>query len=51
MIGLSEIHVENWGDMHLLSSEFLTVVQQAAVAVYPWIGKGNKNEADGRQQK
>jgi fructose-1,6-bisphosphatase II len=27
--------------------DFLTAAQQAAVAAYPWIGRGNKNEADG----
>ncbi|MFY4775162.1 class II fructose-bisphosphatase [Metabacillus sp. RGM 3146] len=30
-----------------LSTDFLTVAQQAAIASYPWVGKGNKNEADG----
>lgn len=30
-----------------LSGEFLIVAQNAAIAAYPWIGKGNKNEADG----
>lgn len=30
-----------------LAGEFLTVSQKAATGVYPWIGKGNKNEADG----
>jgi len=30
----------------LLSAEFLTVVQNAAISVYPWIGKGRENEAD-----
>ncbi|WP_110928743.1 class II fructose-bisphosphatase [Bacillus massiliglaciei] len=29
-----------------LAMDFLTVAQQAAIASYPWIGKGNKNEAD-----
>jgi fructose-1,6-bisphosphatase II len=28
-------------------SEFLDVAQQAAIAAYPWVGRGNKNEADG----
>ncbi|MQR87028.1 class II fructose-bisphosphatase [Bacillus megaterium] len=30
-----------------LAMDFLTVAQQAAIASYPWVGKGNKNEADG----
>ncbi|MCM3717755.1 class II fructose-bisphosphatase [Fictibacillus phosphorivorans] len=30
-----------------LSMDFLTVAQQAAIASYPWVGKGKKNEADG----
>ncbi|SHE09795.1 Fructose-1,6-bisphosphatase class 2 [Chlamydia abortus] len=29
-----------------LADQFLTVAQHAAIAAYPWIGKGNKNEAD-----
>ncbi|AIE61789.1 class II fructose-bisphosphatase [Bacillus methanolicus] len=29
-----------------LAMEFLSVAQQAALASYPWIGKGNKNEVD-----
>lgn len=27
--------------------DFLAVSQKAAIASYPWVGKGNKNEADG----
>ena len=30
-----------------LAMDFLTVAQKAAIASYPWIGKGNKIEADG----
>lgn len=30
-----------------LVMDFLAVSQQAAIASYPWIGKGNKDEADG----
>jgi len=30
-----------------LVMDFLDVSQQAAIAAYPWIGKGNKMEADG----
>ncbi|ULT56549.1 class II fructose-bisphosphatase [Neobacillus drentensis] len=30
-----------------LVMDFLEVSQQAAIAAYPWIGKGNKMEADG----
>lgn len=33
--------------IQLLSDQFLTVSQRAAIATHPWIGKGNKNEADG----
>lgn len=33
--------------IQLLAMDFLAVAQQAAIASYPWIGKGNKNEADG----
>ncbi|GAE26908.1 fructose-1,6-bisphosphatase [Halalkalibacter wakoensis JCM 9140] len=34
-------------DVKALAMDFLTVSQQAAIAAYPWIGKGKKNEADG----
>ena len=34
-------------DIQALSSEFVTVAQQAATAVYSWIGRGNNDEADG----
>ncbi|WP_332631777.1 class II fructose-bisphosphatase [Halalkalibacter flavus] len=34
-------------DVKALAMDFLTVSQQAAIASYPWIGKGKKNEADG----
>ncbi|MEH7416648.1 class II fructose-bisphosphatase [Neobacillus drentensis] len=30
-----------------LVMDFLSASQQAAAAAYPWIGRGNKNEADG----
>lgn len=30
-----------------LAMDFLTVAQRAAIASYPWIGKGDKNAADG----
>lgn len=30
-----------------LAGDFLAVSQNAAIASYPWIGKGKKNEADG----
>lgn len=35
------------GDVQLLAMDFLAVAQQAAIASFPWIGKGNKNDADG----
>lgn len=34
-------------DVQSLAMDFLTVAQKAAIASYPWIGKGNKIEADG----
>ncbi|WP_245947503.1 class II fructose-bisphosphatase [Bacillus taeanensis] len=34
-------------DVKALAMNFLPVAQKAAIASYPWIGKGNKNEADG----
>src|SRR4051812_30313818 len=34
-----------------LSDQFLKVSQVAAIATFPWIGKGNKNEADGAATK
>ncbi|WP_455931091.1 class II fructose-bisphosphatase [Priestia aryabhattai] len=39
--------VVNQDYVRALAMEFLTVAQQAAIASYPWVGKGNKNEADG----
>ncbi|MGG0454486.1 class II fructose-bisphosphatase [Priestia megaterium] len=39
--------VVNQEYVRALAMEFLTVAQQAAIASYPWVGKGNKNEADG----
>ena len=34
-------------DVQSLASEFLMVAQKAAIATFPWIGKGEKNQADG----
>jgi fructose-1,6-bisphosphatase II len=34
-------------DIQTLRDEFLLVTQKAAVASYPWIGKGNKIQSDG----
>ncbi len=34
-------------DIQTLALDFLAVAQQAAIASYPWVGKGKKNEADG----
>ncbi|WP_370475551.1 class II fructose-bisphosphatase [Sporosarcina pasteurii] len=38
-------------DIQALSREFVTVAQKAATAVYPWIGRGNKEMADGAATK
>ncbi|MCQ6281838.1 class II fructose-bisphosphatase [Bacillus sp. EB600] len=38
---VSEVYVQS------LAMDFLAVAQQAAIASYPWIGRGNKNDADG----
>jgi fructose-1,6-bisphosphatase II len=43
----AKVDVVNQDYVRTLAMEFLTVAQQAAIASYPWIGKGNKNEADG----
>ena len=48
---MTELQMKKRQDIQVLSSEFLTVVQQAATSVYPWIGRGNKNEADGAATK
>ncbi|WP_124070398.1 class II fructose-bisphosphatase [Filibacter tadaridae] len=48
---MTELQVEKRQDIQLLTSEFLKVVQQAATAVYPWIGRGDKNKADGAATK
>ena len=48
---MSEIYTKQVTKIQSLPSEFLTVVQQAATAVYPWIGKGDKNGADGAATK
>jgi fructose-1,6-bisphosphatase II len=45
MLGTTD--VENIGCVQSLAREFLLVAQKATIASYPWIGKGNKNEADG----
>ncbi|SDJ15743.1 class II fructose-bisphosphatase [Alteribacillus bidgolensis] len=39
-------NVVSEGRVQTLAMDFLSVAQQAAIAAYPWIGKGNKNEAD-----
>ena len=39
-------NVVSEGRIQSLAMDFLTVAQQAAIASYSWIGKGNKNEAD-----
>lgn len=39
--------ISNKDCVQTLAMDFLTVAQQAAIASYPWIGKGNKNAADG----
>lgn len=40
-------NVTNVKSVESLAMEFLSVAQQAALASYPWIGKGDKNKADG----
>ncbi|MGM0874529.1 MAG: class II fructose-bisphosphatase [Bacillota bacterium] len=40
-------NVTNKECVQVLAMEFLAVAQQAAIASYPWVGKGNKLEADG----
>ncbi|MFJ5623623.1 class II fructose-bisphosphatase [Peribacillus loiseleuriae] len=44
---MSGLNIEQKENIQSLAGAFLTVSQKAAVAAYPWIGKGNKNEADG----
>ncbi len=44
---MSRLNIEQKECIQSLADEFLTVAQKAAIGVYPWIGKGNKNEADG----
>ena len=34
-----------------LAIEFSRVTEAAALAAYTWLGRGNKNAADGRQSK
>ncbi len=41
------LEIEEMQSTQSLSAEFLTVVQNAAISVYPWIGKGNEENADG----
>jgi fructose-1,6-bisphosphatase II len=41
-----KINVGNKESVQSLAMDFLEVAQQAAIASYPWVGKGNKNEAD-----
>ncbi|MFP3888334.1 class II fructose-bisphosphatase [Priestia filamentosa] len=43
---LVNVKIDHNTSVQLLAGEFLSVVQKAAVAVHPWIGKGKKNEAD-----
>lgn len=38
-------------EVESLAEQFLKVSQSAAIATFPWIGKGNKNEADGAATK
>jgi fructose-1,6-bisphosphatase II len=39
--------IQKVDDIQGLTEEFLLVTQRAAVASYPWIGKGNKIQSDG----
>jgi fructose-1,6-bisphosphatase II len=45
----SKIAKRNGGEqkMNSLLFDFINVTEKAALAAYPWIGKGQKNEADG----
>ncbi|MBS4216188.1 class II fructose-bisphosphatase [Bacillus sp. FJAT-49825] len=43
VLGTSSVVKEG---VHTLAMDFLSVAQQAAIAAYPWVGKGNKNDAD-----
>lgn len=44
---LTRANVNSKECVQTLAMDFLTVAQQAAIASYPWVGKGNKNAADG----
>jgi len=44
---LTNLSGEKKQDVQSLASEFLMVAQKAAIATFPWIGKGEKNQADG----
>jgi len=44
---LTNLNGEKKQDVQSLASEFLMVAQKAAIATFPWIGKGEKNQADG----
>lgn len=44
---MSKLNLKEIDRIQLLSDQFLNVSQLAAIATHPWIGKGNKNEADG----
>ncbi len=44
---LTRTTVNSKDGVQTLAMNFLAVAQQAAIASYPWIGKGNKNAADG----
>lgn len=42
-----KINVNSKDCVQVLAMDFLAVAQQAAIASQPWVGKGNKLEADG----
>lgn len=41
-----QFNFNNEKSIQSLAMDFLTVVQQAAIAAHPWVGRGNKIEAD-----
>lgn len=47
MSKLIKVNIVQKDAIQTLAGEFLTVAQNAAIATYPWIGKGKKEAADG----
>lgn len=44
---MSNVNIKQKDSVQSLAGDFLVVAQKAAIAAYPWIGKGNKIGADG----